>query len=403
LTFLFVVLYLHIISLNKNKLAKTQKLMKTNTSYMTGTLIALFVMIFSFSGFSTKWIVMVANFQFTPSSIPSVNSGDTIRWEWVSGTHTTTSTTIPAGAGTWDAPIDAVNTFFEYMPLISGTYNYQCMHHPSMVASFTVNGVTPTLNVTPTNQNVTYVVGTTTFTVTSNSSWTAVSNASWCTPTPSGTGDGTITANYLSNPTVTQRVASITVTVSGLSPQVVTVTQDGEPRQLAVTPSNQNVTMPAGTTDFTVTSNTDWVAVSNSTWCTVTPSGTGSGTLTATYTDNASGPPRVANITVTVTGLSPQLVTVSQDGTTGISENTTNTLHVFPNPTTGQLNVISGESAGKLDDLTVMDITGRTIYSNLVRSGQQYAIDLSSYPGGYYFVRVSSDTGTLTRKVILEK
>jgi plastocyanin len=377
--------------------------MKTNTSYMTGSLIALLVMIFSLSGFSTKWVVSVANFQFTPASLPNVSSGDTIRWEWASGTHTTTSTTIPAGAWTWDQPIDAVNTIYEYKAILVGTYNYYCMHHPSMVASFTVTGTTPTLNVTPSNQNVTYVAGTTTFNVTSNSSWTASTPDSWCTVTPSGTGNGTITANYTSNPSVNQRVASITVSVSGLSPQVVTVTQAGETRQLAVTPSNQNVTIPAGTTDFSVTSNTDWVAVSNSGWCTVTPSGTGNGTVTATYSDNASGPPRIATITVTVSGLTPQQVTVSQDGTTGIAVNRTNTLQVYPNPTTGMLTVISGESAGKLDDLTVMDITGRMIFSNIVISGQQYNLDLSSYPGGYYFVRVTSETGTLTRKVILDK
>jgi plastocyanin len=376
--------------------------MKTYTSYMTGSLIVLLVMIFNLSGFSTKWVVSVANFQFTPASLPNVSPGDTIRWEWVSGTHTTTSTTIPSGAMTWDQPIDASNTVYEYHSTITGTYNYFCMHHPSMVASFTVTGFVPTLVVTPSNQNVTSVAGTTNFNVTSNSSWTASTPASWCSVTPSGTGNGTIMATYMDNPSVNQRVASITVTVVGLTPQVVTVTQAGATRQLAVTPSNQNVSMPAGTTDFNVTSNTDWVAVSNSTWCTVTPSGTGSGTLTATYTDNA-GTPRVATVTVTVTGLVPQMVTVSQDGTTGVAVNIINSLLIFPNPTSGQLIVISGESAGKIDDLTVMDITGKTIFNNVISSGQQYKLDLSSYPGGYYFVRVSSDTGTITRKVILDK
>lgn len=290
--------------------------MKTNTSYMTGSLIALLVMIFSLSGFSTKWVVSVANFQFTPASLPNVISGDTIRWKWVSGTHTTTSTSVPGGALTWDQPIDAGNTVYEYHATVTGTYNYYCMHHPSMVASFTVTGFVPTL---------------------------------------------------------------------------------------VVTPSNQNVTMPAGTTDFTVTSNTDWVAVSNSGWCTVTSSGTGNGTITAIYSDNASGPPRTAIITVTVSGLTPQHVTVSQDGTTGVAENSVNTLLVYPNPTKGLLTIIPGELSGKVDDLTVMDITGRMIFSNVISSGQRYNLDLSSYPGGYYFVRVTSETGTLTRKVILDK
>ena len=104
-----------------------------------------------------------------------------------------------------------------------------------------------------------------------------------------------------------------------------------------------------------------------------------------------------------VTGITPQMVTVSQDGTTGITMNNASTLRVYPNPTTGMITVVTGESAGKVDDLTVMDITGKTIYSNVVGSSQQYSVDLSSYPGGYYFVRVTSDTGILTRKVILDK
>ena len=377
--------------------------MKTYTSYITGSLIVLLVMIFSLSGFSTKWVVTVADFQFTPSSLPNVISGDTIRWVWVSGVHTTTSTSVPAGAMTWDQPIDATNTVYEYPATVVGTYNYYCMHHPtSMIASFIVSVFTPTLNVTPLNQNVTYLAGTTDFNVTSNSSWTAVSNVSWCTVTPSGTGNGPIIATYMENTTFNQRVASVTVMVAGLAPQVVTVTQAGETRTILVTPSNKNVSAAAGTTDFTVTSNSDWVAVSNSPWCTVTPSGTGNGTITATYTDN-SGLPRKDTITVTVTGLTPQQVTVSQDGTTGIAINNVNTFLVYPNPTKGLLTIISGESAGKVDDLTVRDLTGKMIFSNVVSTGQQYSIDLSAYPGGYYFVQLTSDAGTITRKVILDK
>jgi plastocyanin len=290
--------------------------MKTNTSYMTGSLIALLVMIFSLSGFSTKWVVTVADFQFAPSSISNVNVGDTIRWVWVSGVHTTTSTSIPAGALTWDQPIDATNTFYEYHATVTGIYNYYCMHHPTtMIASFTVIGTTPTLNVTPSNQNVSSIAGTTNFNVTSNSNWTAVSNASWCT---------------------------------------------------------------------------------------VTPSGTENGILTATYTAN-SGLPRIATITVTVTGLTPQQVTVSQDGTTGIATNNAGIFLVYPNPTTGLLTIIPGESTGKVDDLMVMDLTGKTIFSNVVSAAQQYNIDLSAYPNGYYFVQVTSDAGTMTKKVILDK
>jgi hypothetical protein len=197
-------------------------------------------------------------------------------------------------------------------------------------------------------------------------------------------------------------VASITVTVSGLTPRVVTVTQSGAPLQLAVAPPSQNVTTVSGTTDFTVTSNTDWTAASNSGWCTVPLSGTGNGTLTATYTGNA-GPPRFAIITVTVTGLTPQQVTVNQDGTTGIFVNSVSSLRLYPNPTEGQLTVIPGDLSGKMDDLTVMDITGRRVLENPISAGQSFNIDLSAFPGGYYFVRLTTDSGIKVRKVILEK
>ena len=377
--------------------------MKTIKSYMTGSLIALFVMIFSFSGFSTKWVVTVMDFQFTPSSISNVNLGDTIRWVWVNGTHTTTSTTIPSGAASWDQPIDVNNTSYEYPTTVAGTYNYHCMHHPSqMIASFTVTGFTPVLNVIPSNQNVTATMGSTAFTVTSNTSWTASTPAGWCNVTPSGSGNGTITANYQENTTFVQRVASITVSASGVSDHVVTVTQAAATHTILVTPNNQNVTAAAGTTDFTVTSNSDWLAVSNSIWCTVTPSGTGNGTITANYSAN-SGPPRTDTITVTVTGLAPQKVTVNQDGTTGIAKINGNTFHVYPNPTSGQITIIPGGSQKKTDNLTVIDLTGKTIFSDIINSDQQYTIDLSSYPGGYYFVQLTSESGTMTKKVILDK
>ncbi len=171
-----------------------------------------------------------------------------------------------------------------------------------------------TLAVTPSNQNVTAASGNTSFNVTSNTSWTVSSNQAWCTVPSSGTGNGTITATYTQNTSVTPRIANITVTVTGLTPVVVTVTQAGATPTLSVTPSNQSVTAPPGNTSFNVTSNTTWTVASNQTWCTPTSSGSGNGTITATYTQNVSAPVRSATITVTVTGLTPITVTVTQAG-----------------------------------------------------------------------------------------
>ncbi|MBK7212166.1 MAG: choice-of-anchor J domain-containing protein [Bacteroidales bacterium] len=175
-------------------------------------------------------------------------------------------------------------------------------------------GTAPTLVVTPPNQTVSSIAGTTPFTVTTSSNWSAASDAAWCTVTPSGSGNGTITASFTANLTTSTRVANITVTVIGLSPVVVTVTQTASTPQLLVTPANQTVTALAGNTSFTVTSNVSWNVVSDAVWCTVTPSGTGNGTIVANYLQNTGAPSRIANITVTASGFSPVIVTVSQAG-----------------------------------------------------------------------------------------
>jgi plastocyanin len=180
------------------------------------------------NAYATKHIISVQNFSFSPASIPDVIVGDTVRWVWVSGTHTTTSTTIPAAAATWDSPISSTHTSYEYAVTTAGTYNYKCTPHASMgmTGSFIASAPAATLAVMPSNQNVAADAGSTSFDVTSNSAWTSSTDRDWCTATASGTGNGTINVNYEANPTNAIRVATITVSVSGLDPMMVTVTQD---------------------------------------------------------------------------------------------------------------------------------------------------------------------------------
>ena len=222
----------------------------------------------------------------------------------VSGSHTTDGT----GTGSFTSSITGLtaNTLYHvraYATNTGGTaYGSDLQFTTTLV---------PTLFVTPSSQSVSATIGSTSFTVTSNSAWTASSDQSWCTVTASGSGNGTITANYTAN-TLGTRIAYVTVTVTGLTPIVVSVSQAGAAPTLSVTPSSQSVTSAAGSTSFTVTSNSSWAASSDQTWCTVTSSGSGSGTITANYTLNTTFVSRVANVTVTVTGLTPVVVTVTQ-------------------------------------------------------------------------------------------
>jgi plastocyanin len=77
---------------------------------------------------------------FSPASGVTVHVGDTVNFVWAAGTHTTTSTTIPTGAASWNSNINSSVTSFMYVPTVVGTYNYQCNFHVSMgmVGSFSV-------------------------------------------------------------------------------------------------------------------------------------------------------------------------------------------------------------------------------------------------------------------------
>ena len=201
--------------------------MRTYTTFIFAMLLLAVSMVAS-NASATVHTILVGNFYFNPSVIADVQVGDTIKWQWVEGNHTTTSTTIPSGAANWDAPMNIGNQVFEYTVTMPGTYNYKCTPHSTIqMGSFTAVSVPLFLIVTPDNQHVTFSDGTTTFDVASNTNWTAISDGSWCTVTPSGSGNGIITATFTENLSATQRTAWITIAGEGTMNDLVSVTQDG--------------------------------------------------------------------------------------------------------------------------------------------------------------------------------
>jgi plastocyanin len=106
-------------------------------------LILSFVFVCSISAQTTHVIETSSNV-FTPNAVAAVKIGDTIQWSWISGIHTTTSTTIPSGASTWDAPVSNSDQVFKYVVHVAGVYNYKCTPHEGMgmIGSFTVDAAT---------------------------------------------------------------------------------------------------------------------------------------------------------------------------------------------------------------------------------------------------------------------
>lgn len=90
---------------------------------------------------STTWTVLVSDFVFNPNNL-NITVGDTVKWQWVSGIHTTTSLTVPSGALSWDQAITGTSQTFKYPITVAGAYHYKCTpHFPNMVADFTANPV----------------------------------------------------------------------------------------------------------------------------------------------------------------------------------------------------------------------------------------------------------------------
>ena len=96
---------------------------------------------------------------------------------------------------------------------------------------------------------------------------------------------------------------------------------------------------------------------------------------------------------VTIDDISSIVITAYflQDDPVGIGQYNTPSFKVYPNPTTGTINVL-----GDIHWVTVFDQVGR-----VVTATDAPVINLQNYPGGVYFIRVTTtDNKTATVKVI---
>lgn len=129
--------------------------------------ILIAAILISRSALATIHMITVSSFQFTPNNL-TVDVGDTLMWMWSDGSHTTTSSSIPAGADPWNAPMNSTNTDFTYVVTVEGTYNYVCTPHAGfMRGQFTAVSTSSVRSITaadgffinPTNNGSTLNIG----------------------------------------------------------------------------------------------------------------------------------------------------------------------------------------------------------------------------------------------------
>ena len=108
-----------------------------------------------------SWAVMrtvnISNFAFTDTqsnnSTTVITEGDTVQWNWQSGTHSTTSGTCSGPgtctvSGTWDSTVlSAPNSTFSFTFNNDGSFPYYCqVHTTGMLGKVIVNPVVTNTN-----------------------------------------------------------------------------------------------------------------------------------------------------------------------------------------------------------------------------------------------------------------
>ncbi|MBN4071283.1 T9SS type A sorting domain-containing protein [Crocinitomix catalasitica] len=87
---------------------------------------------------------------------------------------------------------------------------------------------------------------------------------------------------------------------------------------------------------------------------------------------------------------------------TGIPDEETVKFSLFPNPANNMVTINFHMELSNEATLSFCDLNGRLIYEEALNDMQSISIDLSNFPNGIYFVRLSSSEGTLVRKLSVD-
>ena len=170
------------------------------------------------------------------------------------------------------------------------------------------------LTVSPTMMNFEANGGTQEITVTSNTTWSITGKADWfdCDKT-SGTGSSKVTVTVKANTGVDERDAILTFKGDNMSVEVKIHQTVPQIDFYVTTPTSLTAGALAENVNISVAGNANWVVQSNREWAVPSiKSGKGEETFSVALEDNTTEQTRQAEITISVTGKTPVVVTITQ-------------------------------------------------------------------------------------------
>ena len=96
-------------------------------------------------------------------------------------------------------------------------------------------------------------------------------------------------------------------------------------------------------------------------------------------------------------GESPSASVTKASCLVGVDENVENTITIYPNPTTGELRIENGEL--KIENVEIFDVLGKKQNSRKAEQ-QNIVIDISDLSNGVYFLKISTEQGIVTKKIV---
>jgi len=348
--------------------------------------------LFTMKAYSFTQIVTVQNHVFTPATF-TINLGDTIKWTWLDGSHTTTSLTIPAGAATWDHSINSSSTSFTYVPGKLGAYNYKCTPHFSMgmKGNFTVVCAQATVQISAgsattfckggsvlLNSNVTSKISS--YQWKKNGTNIANANASTFKATVAGSYTLTVTNNCGN----TANSNAITVTVNSLPPATIT------PADSVLICKGDSVKLQANkNAAFTYQWQKNGVNIQ--------------GATANSYTTKANGNYKVI-VTRTSTGCSktsqPTKVKIQCPGFAQIDASES-LIKVFPNPSTNDFHVSFPHLNNQQYVVTIYDNKGNAVGNKKVVLGNfSFGDDFKS---GIYLIQITNNNEIVFEQKLIKE